>query len=46
MKDIRITFEDKEFNKIRKVKELSGLGWREWILSLYNQSKYENGGKK
>jgi hypothetical protein len=43
VKTINVSFEDKEFTKIRKAKELSNSSsWREWILLLIKRSEEEN----
>jgi len=41
MKQLNITFEDSEFEKINKLKEESKLGWREF-LSLIVEHSYES----
>lgn len=43
MKTINVSFEDKEFKRIRKAKELADANtWREWILDLATLSEWEN----
>ncbi|MEK6878836.1 MAG: hypothetical protein AABY22_04475 [Nanoarchaeota archaeon] len=45
MKNINIEFEEKEFKKILKVKEISKLSWRNFILFLVEKSAEENHNK-
>ena len=42
MKELRLSFEDKEFKKIKKVKDLSGDNWKNFILNLIKYSEMEN----
>ena len=42
MKELHITFEDKEYRKLRKAKELDGdASWKAWILELADISYSE-----
>ena len=43
MKELRIMFNDSEFSKIKKVKEIFGMNWHDWIIWLTEKSKEENG---
>lgn len=45
MKTINQTFEDKEYKKLVKKKEESGLNWHDFILKLIGEEN-EKGGKK
>jgi len=42
MKELRLSFEDKEFKKIIKVKEISNLNWHNFIIFLVEKSAKEN----
>ena len=42
MKDIRITFTDGEFKKIKRVKDLTDTNWHDFILMLVIKSEEEN----
>jgi hypothetical protein len=43
MKTLNIPFNDRQFKKIRKAKEISDAKtWREWILELAEKSREEN----
>jgi len=40
MKTLNITFDDKEFKRIKKAKELADAdSWRDWILMLVEWSR-------
>lgn len=42
MKELRLTFDDEEFKKILKAKEITKLTWKKWILYLVIVSNKEN----
>lgn len=44
MKTINMTFTDKEFKKINKVKLRSGLTWEKWLLEMFNYEKTRRNG--
>ena len=42
MKTLNVIFTNKEFSRIRRVKELTGLNWHNWIIMLAEISEREN----
>ena len=45
MKNLNIEFQDKEFKRIIKVKEISQLSWKHFILKLVDESVKQNFGR-
>ena len=45
MKELKIIFNDREFAKVKKVKEVYGMNWHDWILWLVEKSANENQSK-
>ena len=41
-KELRLSFDDAEFKKIKKVKEINEMGWKEFIIMLIEKSRKEN----
>lgn len=42
MKQLRITFEDKEFKKINLLKKMTDLSWKDFIIWLTKSVKEED----
>ena len=42
MKNLNIEFEEREFKRVLKVKEITHLSWKNFIIALLERSEWEN----